>query len=89
MTKELVKSTAGKVAGWSLAVLVLVGAAAISGIADLSGKTGAMSKLFVFFLSAIIVIQVIPALMLLGAMLKGVVGIFIKKTDESKVASRK
>lgn len=84
----MTKSTAGKAASWSLAILVVVGAAAISGLADLSGKTGAMSRLFVFFLSAIIVVQVIPALMLLGAMCKGAISIFRKKTDEREAANQ-
>lgn len=60
--------------------LILTGAALISGLADLSGQ-GSMSKIFFLFLGAVIVVQVIPGLMLLGAMLKGVVSLFSKKSS--------
>jgi len=86
MKTESRKTIAGEVAGWSLVVLVLAGGAIISGIADLSDKSGTMPRIFVFFLSAILVVQIIPALMLLSAMFKGVVSMFSKK---AKVANRK
>jgi hypothetical protein len=80
------KSARGKVTGWPLVALVVVGGALLAGVADLSGKTDAMSRLFVFFLGAIIVIQVIPAMMLFSAMFKGIASIFNTK---EKVHSRK
>jgi hypothetical protein len=79
MKTEAKKSSAGKIASWSIAALVLVGAAAIWGVADLSEKSTLMSKAFVFFISAVIVVQVVPGLMLLGAMLKGVCSLASKK----------
>ena len=81
MKKETGKLDTGKVASWSLAVIVLAGSVLLYAVADMSGKTGAMSRLFIFFLSAIIVVQVVPALMLLGAMFKGVVSMFSKKVN--------
>jgi len=77
MTKEARKA-AGKVASWSLVALVLVGGAFISGIADLSGS-GITQKVFIFFLGAILVVQIIPSLMLLGAMFKGIRSMADKK----------
>ena len=76
------KSTVGKVS-WSIIALVVVGSVLISGLADLSGS-GIMTKVFVLFLSAILVMQIVPALMLVSAMFKGVASIFNKKTVEQK-----
>jgi hypothetical protein len=73
------KSLAGKVSSWSIIGLVLGGTLLISGIADVSEGSGIMAKIFLFFLGAVIVVQVIPGLMLLGAMLKGIYGMFGKK----------
>jgi hypothetical protein len=80
MKTEFGKSVAGKVS-WSLVMLVVLGGAFVTGIADLSGS-GALQKLFVFFLGAILVVQIIPALMLLSAMLKGVRSAFSKKAHQ-------
>ena len=80
MKTEARNSTAGKVTRWSLAALVVLGAALITGVADYSGAAGAMSRLFVFFLATIIVIQVIPAIMLMAAMFKGVASMVGKKS---------
>jgi hypothetical protein len=85
MKTESKKST-GKIASWAIAALVLVGAGAIWAVADFSEKSTLMSKAFVFFISAVIVVQVVPGLMLLGAMLKGVASMASKKvtTAEAK-----
>jgi len=88
MKTESKKSSAGKIASYAIAALVLVGAAAIWGVADISEKSTLTSKAFVFFISAVIVVQVVPGIMLLGAMLKGVCSMAGKKV-EATVASRK
>jgi len=71
MESESKKSSAGKIAYFSIIAFVLVGAAAIMGMSEVSGMSLA-SKAFVFLVSAVIVVQVVPGLMLLGAMLKAV-----------------
>jgi hypothetical protein len=71
----------GKVASWAIVGAVLAGTLLISGIADLSEGSGMMARIFFFFLGAIIVVQVIPGAMLLGAMLKAICGLFAKKAD--------
>jgi hypothetical protein len=86
MKTESEKSVSGKVTGWPLVALVVAGGALLTGIADLSGRTDAMSRLFVFFLGAIIVVQIIPAMMLFSAMFKGIASVFSKK---AKVEHRK
>ena len=79
MKTESKKSAAGKIAAASIVALVLVGAAAIMGVSEVSGKSF-LSKAFVFFVGAIIVVQVVPGLMLMGAMLKGVFSMASKKS---------
>jgi len=81
MKTQSKKSPVRKIVSWSLAALVLVGAAAIWGVADVSEKSTLTSKAFVFFISAVIVVQVVPGIMLLGAMLKGVCSLAGKKVE--------
>ena len=59
--------------------MVVAGTLLISGIADVSEGSGLMAKIFLLFIGAIIVVQVIPGIMLFGAMLKGIYGLFSKK----------
>ena len=79
MKKESEKSAASKAASWSIVALVAAGTLLISGVADVSEGSGVMAKMFLFFLGAVIVVQVIPGLMLFGAMLKGLYSMFSKK----------
>jgi len=87
MKTEAKKSVRGKVS-WSIIAAVLVGALAISGIADVSGG-GIMSKLFIMFLGAVIVLQIVPCVMLLGAMFKGVASLFHKKGHQTVTEGKK
>lgn len=79
MTKEMRESLSGKVTSWSIIGVVVAGTLLISGIADISEGSGLMAKIFLLFIGAIIVVQVIPGIMLFGAMLKGIYGLFGKK----------
>ncbi|WP_224984761.1 hypothetical protein [Geomonas agri] len=79
MTKETKESLSGKVTSWSIIGVVVAGTLLISGIADVSEGSGLMAKIFLLFIGAIIVVQVIPGVMLFGAMLKGIYGLFGKK----------
>lgn len=69
----------GKVTSWSIIGIVVAGTLLISGIADVSEGSSIMAKAFLFFLGAVIVVQVIPGLMLVSAMFKGVYSMFGKK----------
>jgi membrane protein YdbS with pleckstrin-like domain len=80
MKTESKKSAAGKIATWSIVALVLVGAAAIMGVSEISEKSTFMSKAFVFFIGAVIVVQVVPGIMLMSAMVKGVFSMASKKS---------
>ncbi|GFO63058.1 hypothetical protein M1B72_18320 [Geomonas paludis] len=79
MTKETKESLSGKVTSWSIIGVVVAGTLLISGIADVSEGSGLMAKIFLLFIGAIIVVQVIPGIMLFSAMLKGIYGLFGKK----------
>jgi len=79
MKTESKHPAAGKVASWSIVGLVLVGTLLIFGVSDVTEGSGITAKIFIFFLGAVIVVQVIPGLMLLGAMFKGIYGMFGKK----------
>ena len=72
------KAAAGKVASWSIVAVVAVGALAISGVADVSQGSGILSKLFFFFLGSVIVLQVVPGLVLFGALAKGIGTLAVK-----------
>jgi hypothetical protein len=79
MKNESEKTLAGKVASWSIVGVVLAGTLLISGIADVSEGSGAMAKIFLFFLGAVIVVQVIPGVLLFSAMVKGIYSMVGKK----------
>jgi uncharacterized membrane protein YjjB (DUF3815 family) len=87
MRSESKKSAAGKIASFSIVVLVLVGAAAIMGVSEVSEKS-ILSKAFVFFVGAVIVVQVVPGLMLFGAMLKAVCSMAGKKVAAPVAAGK-
>jgi membrane protein YdbS with pleckstrin-like domain len=89
MKTESKKSTAGKIATWSIVALVLVGAAAIMGVSEFSAKSTFMSKAFIFFIGAVIVVQVVPGIMLMGAMVKGVLSMAGKKSEATVAADSK
>jgi ABC-type Na+ efflux pump permease subunit len=89
MKTESENSKAGKIASWSIVGLVVAGTLLISGVADVSEGTGVMAKVFLFFLGAVIVVQVIPGLMLFSAMLKGIYSMFGKKAKSALSESKK
>ena len=78
MKSNKVKRATTKIANFLIVVLVMIGTVAF-GVVNSDGSGQIMSKLFLAFLGAIITIQVIPGLLLLGAMLKGVFSLAGKK----------
>ena len=79
MKTESRKSLTGKIASLSIVALVVAGAVAVSGVADVSPGSGSMAKIFTLFLGAVIALQVIPGLMLMVAMCKGAFSLVSKK----------
>ncbi|MBT0663757.1 hypothetical protein KI809_05525 [Geobacter pelophilus] len=65
----------GEVAANGLIIaMVIVGTMLFVNIPDATRGEGLMSKLFIGFLGAIITVQIIPALVMIAAMVKGVAG---------------
>ena len=73
------KKSAGKIASVCIVAVVVAGACAVSGVADVAPGSGTMTKVFTLFLGAVIALQVVPCLMLMVAMFKGVCSLVGKK----------
>ena len=75
------KSYAGKLVSLAIVAVVVAGALAISGVADVAEGSGSLAKMFILFLGAVIVLQVVPGIMLMVAMFKGVYSLVAKKVS--------
>lgn len=82
MRLNKIKSTTEKIANVMIVLLVVVGTIFFVVVNQVSEGAELMSKLFLVFLGAIITVQVIPGLVLLGAMLKGLIQ-FGRKQEEA------
>lgn len=70
---KLIPSTVGGKIGISVAIaLLIVGVALVTGFGGPAGESGLMGNLFLLFLAAVIAVQVIPGMLLFGAMIKAV-----------------
>jgi ABC-type Na+ efflux pump permease subunit len=88
MKTESKKST-GKITSAFIVALVMAGAAAIWAVADVSATSSLMSKAFLFFIGAVIVVQIVPGIMLLSAMVKGIASLAGKKTEVTEGTDKK
>lgn len=79
MKTNNLKSATEKIANLMIVALVVVGTCFFAIVMDAAQGGELMSKVFLAFLGAIITVQVIPGLVLLGAMLKGVFSLGKKK----------
>ena len=79
MKANHLKSTTEKAANIMIVVMVVAGTVVFALINHVNSGSELMSKLFLAFIGAIITVQIIPGLILLGAMLKGLVSIGQKK----------
>jgi hypothetical protein len=75
MNAKFPQSTQAKIASSLIIALVVVGTAFVSNIGGVAQGNSVMTKLFLVFFGAIIALQVIPGLVLIGAMIKGIVTI--------------
>jgi len=73
------KSLTAKLVSLAIVAIVVTGALAISGVADVAEGSGVMAKMFILFLGAVIVLQVVPGIMLMVAMFKGAYSLVAKK----------
>ena len=79
MRAESKKSAVSKIANWSIAALVVVGAVAIWAVSDVASNSSLLTKAFLFFIGAVIAVQIVPAILLVGSMFKGVCSLLAKK----------
>jgi len=68
--KFIPSTTRGKVALSVAIASLLVVAVLATGVGSPSGEDGLMVKLFLLFLGAVIAVQVVPGMLLFGAMVK-------------------
>lgn len=77
---KLVPSTVGGKIGLSVVLaFILVGAVLLGGTNGDAEGTGLMVKLFLIFLGAVIAVQVIPGMLLFGAMVKALTSLTRKE----------
>ena len=87
MEANKLKSKTQKVANVMIIGMVIVGTVIFALINQVSSGVELMPKLFLLFFGAIITVQVIPGLILLATMIKGVVSIGQKKQEPAKATA--
>jgi uncharacterized integral membrane protein len=87
MEPNKLKSKTQKVANVMIIGMVIVGTVIFALINQVSSGVELMPKLFLLFFGAIITVQVIPGLILLATMIKGVVSIGQKKQEPAKATA--
>ncbi|HEY3309635.1 MAG TPA: hypothetical protein VGJ93_14370 [Desulfuromonadaceae bacterium] len=86
MKPDKMKSTSDKVANIMIIAMVLAGTVLFAFVNRASQDGELMSKLFLLFFGAIITIQIVPGLILLGSMIKGLVSLG-RKPEEAEVTA--
>lgn len=80
--KFLPSTTQGKIATSFILAIIFIGTALFSGIGEVVKGDGVLIKLFLVFMGAIIAIQLVPGLILLGSMIKGLRTLTRKEVDK-------
>jgi uncharacterized integral membrane protein len=87
MEANKLKSKTQKVANVMIIGMVIVGTVIFALINQASSGAELMPKLFLLFFGAIITVQVIPGLVLLATMIKGIASISQKKPEPAKATA--
>lgn len=87
MELNKLKSKTQKLANVMIIGMVIVGTVIFAVINQVSSGVELMPKLFLLFFGAIITVQVIPGLILLATMIKGVASIGQKKQEQAKATA--
>jgi len=87
MEPNKLKGKTQKIANVMIIGMVIVGTVIFALINQVSSGVELMPKLFLLFFGAIITVQVIPGLILLATMIKGVVSIGQKKVEPAKASA--
>ena len=81
------KSVTEKMSNAMIIAIVIAGTVTLAFINQVTAEGTLMSKLFLVFLGAIITFQVLPGLMLIGGMIKGLVTMGHRKAAHEKADS--
>ena len=81
------KSVTEKMSNVMIIAIVVVGTITLAFVNQVNAEGTLMSKLFLVFLGAIITFQVLPGLMLLGGMIKGLLSLGHRKAVHEDVKS--
>ena len=73
------KPMTGKLVTFLILAIIVGGTVSLNAVADVDKAGGFMTTLFIGFLGAIIAVQLTPALMLFGMLLKGLANMFSKE----------
>ena len=87
MEPNKLKNRTQKVANVMIIGMVIVGTVIFALINNASSGTELMPKLFLLFFGAIITVQVIPGLVLLATMIKGIASLGQKKQEPVKATA--
>ena len=87
MEPNRLKGKTEKIANAMIIGMVVMGTVIFSVINQVSSGTEIMPKLFLVFFGAIITVQIIPGLILLATMIKGLVNIGQKRQLPAKAAA--
>jgi nitrate reductase gamma subunit len=81
------KSVTEKMSNVMIIAIVVAGTVTLAFVNQVNAEGTLMSKLFLVFLGAIITFQVLPGLMLLGGMIKGLLSLGHRKAVHEDVKS--
>ena len=81
------KSVTEKMSNVMIIAIVLAGTVTLAFVNQVNAEGTLMSKMFLVFLGAIITFQVLPGLMLLGGMIKGLLSLGHRKSVHEDVKS--
>ena len=81
------KSVTEKMSNVMIIAIVLAGTVTLAFVNQVNAEGTLMSKLFLVFLGAIITFQLLPGLMLLGGMIKGLLSLGHRKAVHEDVKS--
>ena len=87
MEANKLKSKTEKIANVMIVGMVIMGTVIFSVINQVSSGAELMPKIFLIFFGAIITVQIVPGLILLATMIKGVVSISQKKQEPAKATT--
>jgi hypothetical protein len=71
MNIKMPRTLQGQITSSLILALVIVGTAFVSNIAGVAQGDSVLTKIFLVFFGAIIALQVVPGLILIGAMIRG------------------